>query len=91
MSTYQKLEALIYNPSVRTLTLSVCDNCFDKTKADFLYHALSKSSLKGFTFINNAIPCDYDANEYSDFKKNMKPIKSLSLMSDIKWFTEVVF
>lgn len=90
MSTYQKLSNLLYNPSIKSVTLTVCDSTFDKGKAMFLYDMLSRSSIKGFTFTNIATPNDYDSNEWSDFKDHMKPIKSLPIMSEIKWYDQVV-
>ena len=51
-----------------------------------MYDMLSRSSLKGFTFTNLASPNNYLNNEWSDFKGNMKPIKSLPMLTDIKWY-----
>ena len=47
-----------------------------------LYNILASApQLKGFTFANIAKMYDYDSNEYSKFKENMKPIKQLRIMS----------
>lgn len=62
LSTYQKLEALILSPSIKSMSLVVCDNTFDKTKADCLYNMLSKSTLRGFSFTNIASPNNFDSN-----------------------------
>ena len=72
---------------MRSLTFVVLDSTFDQTKARLLYDMLSRSSLKGFTFTNLASPNNYLNNEWSDFKDNMKPIKSLPMLTDIKWYT----
>jgi len=44
------------------MSLVVCDNTFDKTKADCLYNMLSKSTLRGFSFTNIASPNNFDSN-----------------------------
>lgn len=75
---------------MRSLTFVVMDSTFDQAKARLLYDMLSRSSLKGFTFTNTASPNNYNNNEWSDFKDNMKPIKSLPILSDIRWYTEIV-
>ncbi len=90
LSTYKKLEVLIRNPSVNSVTLTVCDSAFTKEKTDYLYHLVSTSSLKGFTFTNVATPNNFEGDEYDDFKKNMKPFKKLPIMTDIKWHNQVV-
>lgn len=50
----------------------------------------SQPNLIGFTFINVASGFNYNANEYSNFEDNMKPFKKLPIMTDIRWFREVV-
>lgn len=45
----------------------------------------------GFTFDNNVGEYDYHNNEFSDFRRNMMPIKSLTnIISEIRWGTELV-
>lgn len=62
------------------------DNTFDSHKASILYEFISSSKVNGFTFINMAGPYNYNDREYSDFQRNMLPIKNLSrVMSDIRW------
>ena len=87
LSTYQKLEALIFDPLLRSLTLVVCDSTFDQTKARLLHDMLSKSNIKGFTFTKLAPNNNFNNSEWSDFKDNMKPIKTLPMLSDIKSYT----
>jgi NADH/NAD ratio-sensing transcriptional regulator Rex len=59
ISTYQKLEALLASPTIRSVTLTVCDSAFDKNKAQYLYNMLSRSNVKGFNFTNIASPNNY--------------------------------
>lgn len=40
----------------------VLDSTFDQIKAKLLYDMLSRSSLKGFNFINVAPPNNYNSN-----------------------------
>ena len=89
LSTYQKIESLFANQSIRSFSLTVCDSTLDKTKANYFYGMLSRSSIKGFTLTNIAPPNNFQSNEWSDFKENFKPIKSLPIMSEIKWYTRV--
>lgn len=67
-STYRALGNLIFAPNIQTITLNVNDNRFNKTKAQILYDMLSRSRLRGFTFVNSAMYFDYENNEYSNFK-----------------------
>ena len=56
-----------------------------------IYNLVAQSRIKGFTFINQAGMYDYNEREYSDFDRNMKPIKRLShVISDIRWGYEIV-
>ncbi len=85
-SCYDSLGKIIRAPNIRNLTITVRDNNFDQAKAQILYNHLSGSSTRGFTFVNVAGNYDYQSNEYSDFVKNMRPIKSLNnVTSDIRW------
>jgi hypothetical protein len=60
----------------------VDDNKLSADKCMELYNILASApQLKGFTFANIAKMYDYDSNEYSKFKENMKPIKQLRIMS----------
>jgi len=69
----------------------VKDNAFNNQKAQILYQMVSSQpNLIGFTFINVASGFNYNANEYSNFEDNMKPFKKLPIMTDIRWFREVV-
>jgi hypothetical protein len=67
------------------MTLNVIDNLFDATKAHILFNIVSQSQLRGFTFINNATPIDYNQSENSNFISNMRPIKQLPIISDLRW------
>jgi hypothetical protein len=90
LSTYQKLEALICSSSIKAVTLTVLDSTFDSQKAKLLYNMLSRSSVKGFTFTNLASPNNFNSDEWTEFKAHMIPIKSLPIMSDIKWHDQLV-
>lgn len=69
----------------------VKDNNFDRNKAQILYQIISSQPrLLGFTFINYAQGIDYKSNEYANFEDNMKPFKKLPLITDLRWFREVV-
>lgn len=89
-ATYQSLQTLIALPNLQTLSLKVTDNCFNKEKAQILYNILSQSQLKGFTFVNSATSYDLESDEYSNFEEHMRPIKKLSMMTEIKWNTKLV-
>lgn len=85
-STYQALQALVCNSSLQVLTISVVDNYLGPQKCQILYEMLSRSRLKGFTFVNGAGHYDMTKNnEYSNFINNMKAIKKLPIATDIKW------
>ena len=75
---------------MRSITLVVTDSTFDRTKAKVLYDMLSRSAVKGFSFINMASNNNYENNEWSDFKYNMKPIKNLPILTDMQWYDQVV-
>jgi hypothetical protein len=85
-SVYQSLIKLMRGSSLRNITLTVIDNCFDAIKASILYEGVSQSRLSGFTFVNRAGEYDFIGNECSRFVVNMMPIKRLpQVMSDIRW------
>ncbi len=90
LSTYQKLEALICSSSIKTVTMTVIDSTFDSQKAKLLYDMLSRSSVKGFTFTNLASANNFNSDEWTEFKAHMIPIKSLPIMSEIKWHDQLV-
>ena len=90
-TVYMALGRIFRAPNLRNITISVIDNNFDDVKARILYNLLAESRVRGFTFINAAATYDYLNREYSDFVKNMRPIKTLSnIISDIRWATEIV-
>jgi hypothetical protein len=89
-NTYRQLDRLILCPSLRTLTLTISDNTFGRAKARLIYNMLLNSQLKSVTIINIAPFYDYHANEWSSFKENMKPIKNLKIVSDMRWFYQIV-
>ena len=68
-----------------SLSLTVYDNSFDQSKARVLYQSLEGTQLTSFTFVNNAIACDYNNDEVSNFEESMRPIKSLPINSSIQW------
>ena len=52
---------------------------------------VSESRVNGFTFSNQAGDWDFLNREYSDFTRNMRPLKMLSNVStDIRWGTQIV-
>ncbi len=77
-------------PNIQTLSLTVFDNRFNRDKCQILYNILSQSQLKGFTFINNADCYDLESDEYSNFEENMRPIKKLPIMSEIRWGRKII-
>ena len=90
-NTYRALAYLLNGTPIQTLVLCVTDNRLNKQKCQVLYELLSRSHLKGFTFINMAMNFDFEANEYSNFVENMRPIKQLPISSEIKWGRHIVF
>ena len=47
--------------------------------------------MAGFTFVNMAGDYDYNGREWSDFEKNMAPIKGLTnIISEIRWDNKLV-
>lgn len=90
-TTYESLRKLLQGSSVRNLTLTVVDNCFDAQKANILYEIVSQSRLGGFTFINMAGDYDFVGDGNSRFIQYMRPIKQLpKVISEIRWGTEIV-
>ena len=90
-SVYSALARLFKSPSLRNVSLTVIDSTFENTKSSILYQMVSESRISGFTFINQAGDWNFLKNEYSDFTRNMKPIKFLpNVMSDIRWGTQIV-
>jgi hypothetical protein len=67
-NTYRALAQLINGTPLQTLVISVTDNRLTKQKCQILYDLLSRSQLKGFTFINRALNFDFEHNEYSGFR-----------------------
>ena len=67
-STYEKLAAILHNPGIRAVTLSVLDNTFNFQKAQILFNLLARSQIKGFSFTNRAGPYDFNESEFSKFK-----------------------
>ena len=85
------LGRILRAPNLRNITISVADSNFDDVKARILYNLLVESRVRGFTFINTAGNHDYLNREFTDFVKNMRPIKTLSnVTSDMRWYTEIV-
>lgn len=79
-SAYRAIQALVLNSSIQVLTVSVVDNYLNGAKCQILYETLSRSRLKGFTFINNTGHYDMtNNNEYSNFIDNMRPLKKLPI------------
>jgi hypothetical protein len=66
-NTYRALAQLIIGTPLQSLVISVTDNRLTKQKCQILYELLSRSHLKGFTFINQAMNFDFEHNEYSGF------------------------
>ncbi len=90
-SVYSALDKLFKSPNLRNVSLTVIDSTFDNSKSSILYQMVSESRINGFTFINQAGDWNFLKSEYSDFSRNMKPIKMLpNVMSDIKWGTQIV-
>jgi hypothetical protein len=88
---YMALGRILRAPNLRNITISVVDSNFDDVKARILYNLLVESRVRGFTFINAAGNYDYLNREFTDFVKNMRPIKTLSnVTSDMRWYTEIV-
>ena len=59
--------------------------------ATILYKGLSKSRMTGFTLINRAENYNWNNNEWSNFERNFRPIKTLGhVQSDIRWYDRMV-
>lgn len=58
-NTYRALAQLINGTPLQTLVISVTDNRLTKQKCQILYDLLSRSQLKGFTFVNRALNFDF--------------------------------
>ena len=89
VSSYKCLQRLTKSKKINKLTLNVIDNTFNDQKAKILYNILSKSSIKRFVFTNRAMNYDYNDTEWSDFDKNMEPIKNLLMSTSMKWGTSL--
>lgn len=91
INVYVSLGKIIKAPNIKNLTLTVIDNNFDQQKAQILYNHIAESRIRGFTFVNAAGNYNFLSNEYSDFVKNMRPIKTLNnVTSDMRWAYEIV-
>ncbi len=91
IQVYSSLAKLFSSPSLRNISITVVDSTLNQQKTNLLYQMVSSSKLNGFTFINKSGNWNFFGREYSDFNKNMKPIKMLpNVMSDIRWGTEIV-
>lgn len=86
-NVYESLAQVIKSaPNLKSMSITVIDNCFDTAKSKCLYDAISMSRLNGLSFINLATQVNYNSNEYNNFADNMRPIKALpNLVSDIRW------
>jgi len=83
---YDSIAVIARSPNLRNLTLTVVDNLFNQQKAQILYEVISGSTIRGLTFINMAKNFDYNGKQYSEFEKNIKPIREISrIRSDIRW------
>jgi hypothetical protein len=60
---YRSLGQIINrSTAVTNVTLTVVDNAFNAEKARILYDLLLHSNVKGFTFVNRALDCNYMDN-----------------------------
>ena len=89
--TYQSICRLLRGSGMKNITLRVHDNTFDGGKANILYNGLVESGVRGFTFINLAGDYNFRGREWSDFSRNMAPIKALTnITSEIRWDDQLV-
>jgi hypothetical protein len=58
-SVYMSLKKFTISNNFKNLSLTVIDNLFDVNKAQILYNLLAESSVKGFSFVNLAMPIDF--------------------------------
>lgn len=84
---YRSLEKLFSSTNLNSVTITVVDNAFNRSKANIIYEMLSRSCAKAFIFNNSAGPYNYNESEYDDFKSNVSPIKSLSISANMRWYT----
>lgn len=54
-NVYESIARIIQTASnLKSVVMTVLDNCFDGAKAEWLYNAIYTSKLNGFSFINMA-------------------------------------
>ena len=86
IDTYQVLANFInYTPSVTTITFEVIDNAFNTEKANVLHMALQGKNLTSFTFVNTAMPINYQNDEFDNFQLNVAPMKDLPFTTNFLW------
>ena len=86
VTVYENLGKLLKGSSLRNVAVTIIDNTFDEHKAHIIYEIISGRSIKGLTFVNFAGSYNFRGREYSDFDKNMRPIRELrGLISDVRW------
>lgn len=62
IATYYSLQRIFSSYSLQTMTLTVVDNRFGADKCQAIYDMLSRSQIKGFTFMNNTGRYDYESD-----------------------------
>ena len=62
IQTYQAISRFLSSSGISNLSLIVADNNFNAEKARVLFEGVSASKLKGFSFNNVGLDCNYLEN-----------------------------
>ena len=87
---YESMIKMINKSNANELYIRVQDNNFNQAKALLIIQALQNSQIKNFIFKNIVSGFDWESSNYSGFLSYMKPIKQMSMSSQIEWDDRLV-